>query len=120
MGILPRASIFAFLFLATRVIHAQQQQEQQADEDADRCYANEEDPYVLFSTKTSYLEVDNENVDPVILPGCEAKSFWLVARHGTRNPGKKAIKKIKKHVPRLRDKIVENFENGKGEKNVLH
>ena len=111
--LLPYASItfflFAFLFARVDVVFAQEEEGEIAT-----CYANEEDPYVLFSTKTSYLEVDNEDVEPIILPGCQPKSFWLVARHGARNPGGKGIKRIKEHVPQLRDKIVENHEAGKG------
>ena len=33
------------------------------------CYANDSDPYFLFSSKTSYFIVDNENVEPIVVEG---------------------------------------------------
>ncbi len=33
------------------------------------CYSNDSDPYVLFATKTSYFEVDNEDRAPVEYQG---------------------------------------------------
>ena len=39
---------------------------------------------------------------------CEPKSFWLVARHGFRNPGKDDIIKIKMRGPKIRDAILQN------------
>jgi len=45
--------------------------------------------------------------------GCEAKSIWLLVRHGSRNPGKKDIKKFTKNAEVLKKKIVENnIESG--------
>lgn len=35
----------------------------------DVCYSNVTQPYVMFATKTGYLQVDNENDDPVVVPG---------------------------------------------------
>ena len=42
---------------------------------------------------------------------CEPKSFWLVARHGFRNPGKDDIIKIKMRGPEIRDAILQNNPN---------
>ena len=39
-------------------------------------------------------------------PSCSVGSLWLLARHGTRNPGSKDKQKMETLLPRLRDKIV--------------
>ena len=33
------------------------------------CYANDTNPYLLFSSKTSYFTVENENADPIEIEG---------------------------------------------------
>ena len=38
-------------------------------EEPSQCYANINDPYLLFATKTSYFEVENENDDPIKVEG---------------------------------------------------
>lgn len=80
------------------------------------CYSNETDPYVLFATKTSYFEVDEEDASPEEdPPGCEAAAFWLIARHGTRNPGDDDILLMKLRGPVLRDEIVWLHGEGAGD-----
>ena len=37
------------------------------------CFSNESDPYSLFSTKTSYFQVDNEDTSVISLPGKKPK-----------------------------------------------
>ena len=39
-------------------------------------------------------------------PSCSVGSLWLLARHGTRNPGSKDKQKMETLFPWLRDKIV--------------
>ena len=39
-----------------------------AQEDGRRCYSNVSDPYLYFSTKTSYFVTDNEDDDPAESP----------------------------------------------------
>ncbi len=90
------------------------------------CYANEKDKYLYFSTKTSGLEIDNESVQPIVskgtylytrlrrlsnrcpifLKGCRAKSFWMVARHGTRNPGDEDIIEMNEKGPKIVEKVI--------------
>ena len=40
-----------------------------SSESDDSCYATDPDPYVYFSTKTSYFDVDNEDASPVEIEG---------------------------------------------------
>ena len=40
-----------------------------ATEEPSQCYANINDPYTLFATKTSYFEVENEDVAPIKVEG---------------------------------------------------
>ena len=35
----------------------------------DDCYANDEDPYLLFATKTSYFTVENQESTPIEVEG---------------------------------------------------
>ena len=49
-----------------------------------------------------------------ISTGCRARQLWLLARHGTRNPGTKAMKKMAHHLPLLREFILENHLHGSG------
>jgi len=46
--------------------------------------------------------------------GCEAKSFWLLARHGTRNPGDDDILEMAARLPEIQKVILENHSHGKG------
>ncbi len=45
-------------------------------------------------------------INKVSFLGCAARSIWLLARHGTRNPGKKDIKTINVDGSGLRDRIL--------------
>ena len=46
--------------------------------------------------------------------GCSAKSYWLLARHGSRNPGDEDIAKMLSRGPELRDLVLKNHEEGRG------
>ena len=46
--------------------------------------------------------------------GCSAKSYWLLARHGSRNPGDDDIAKMLSRGPELRDLVLKNHEEGRG------
>ena len=46
--------------------------------------------------------------------GCTLKSYWLLARHGSRNPGNDDIEKMLSRGPELRDLVLKNHEEGKG------
>ena len=45
---------------------------------------------------------------------CEAKQFWLLARHGTRNPGTEDMQELEKALPLIRKMIVDNHSQGLG------
>lgn len=83
----------------------------QSEED---CYANRTDPYLLFATKTSYFQVDNDNSSELQFPGCEAKSFWLLARHGTRNPGDDDIILMQTRLREIQGEVITNHQSGQG------
>ncbi|XP_065363936.1 multiple inositol polyphosphate phosphatase 1 [Calliphora vicina] len=59
-----------------------------------------------LSTKTPYRVVANLDDKPINYPGCHATRIWSVIRHGTRNPGKKVIARIKTQLKSLRDHIL--------------
>eukprot|EP00095_Tigriopus_kingsejongensis_P006235 maker-scaffold301_size216225-snap-gene-1.25 protein:Tk06235 transcript:maker-scaffold301_size216225-snap-gene-1.25-mRNA-1 annotation:"hypothetical protein DAPPUDRAFT_301637" len=95
---------------ATQLVGAQNGTESSPAE----CYANETQPYSLFATKTSYFAVDDEDEDPISIEGCETMSFWLLARHGTRNPGDDSILAMGERGPKLQARIVQAHNSGAG------
>lgn len=42
------------------------------------------------------------------------KQFWLLSRHGTRNPGTKDMKKLQEKLPLIFKNIKYNFKEGRG------
>ena len=40
-----------------------------------------------FGTKTSYFKVANTDDGVLEVDGCSPAMIWILARHGTRNPG---------------------------------
>ncbi|PSN34766.1 Multiple inositol polyphosphate phosphatase 1 [Blattella germanica] len=77
--------------------------------DQDYCYADEENPYLMFGTKTAYEFVHEKPRNPENVPHCQPVQFWLLSRHGTRYPNKKDIARME-HLPELRDQILRNHE----------
>ena len=55
------------LFRCAAVVFGQNSS--RSSESDDSCYATDPDPYVYFSTKTSYFDVDNEDASPVEIEG---------------------------------------------------
>ena len=47
--------------------------------------------------------------------GCKAELVWIVARHGTRNPGEKTIRKMLNHIKKLRDEVLAGHDDAGGE-----
>ena len=47
--------------------------------------------------------------------GCKPKSFWVLARHGSRNPGDEDISQMEIRGPAIQAAIIDNHQNGKGE-----
>ena len=52
------------------------------------------------------------NYIPLLLQitGCVAKQFWILSRHGTRNPGTKDMKKLNETLPEILRKIKFNHK----------
>ena len=48
------------------------------------------------------------------MTGCEAKSFWILARHGTRNPGDDDILLMASRLREIQAEVVLNHESGSG------
>uniref|UniRef100_A0A0K2SY60 Multiple inositol polyphosphate phosphatase 1 n=2 Tax=Lepeophtheirus salmonis TaxID=72036 RepID=A0A0K2SY60_LEPSM len=72
-----------------------------------------ENPYDYFSTKTSYFAV--RSTDDIRLPrGCNVNRLWILARHGTRNPGDDSIIEIAKEGPRIQKEIIKKSSQSKG------
>ena len=55
-----------------------------------------------------------QNTFFLLITGCSAKSFWLLARHGSRNPGEDDISLMEIKAPEIQTAILDNYENGKG------
>ena len=95
------------------------------------CYADQPDKYFLFSTKTSGFEIVERNTAPVSVQGwshshssfcqsiwidflgCQPKSFWMIVRHGTRNPSDDDIREIANGGSNLAREIVANHKAGR-------
>ena len=54
---------------------------------------------------------------PLKFPGCKTKSFWLLARHGSRNPGDDDISQMEIRRPEIQAAIIDNHQNEKGNMN---
>ena len=67
-----------------------------------------------FCTKNSYLRVHDAD-SSVDVAGCSPALVWILARHGTRNPGDDDILEMKEQLPGLRDKVVLAWEEGRGD-----
>ncbi|XP_059096069.1 multiple inositol polyphosphate phosphatase 1-like isoform X2 [Tigriopus californicus] len=77
------------------------------------CDNKDENPYLMFSTKTSYFKVFNgSNIHDE--NGCQAKSLWMLARHGSRYPGSDDILVMADRGVEIKDAIVEAYSSGKG------
>lgn len=99
------------------------------------CYNDVVSPYIKFSSKTAYRVNQNKNTDNLerldegmilimcpgthilnfcLLSGCHPKQFWLLSRHGTRNPGTKDMKKLQEKLPLIFKQIKSNMKEGRG------
>ena len=71
-----------------------------------------------FLRKSHFRVNNNFDCKKIFLwPGCTLKSYWLLARHGSRNPGDDDIEKMLSRGPELRDLVLKNHEEGKGTSN---
>ncbi|KDR19046.1 hypothetical protein L798_06402 [Zootermopsis nevadensis] len=80
---------------------------------ADSCFAQNYNPYVLFSTYTPYEFVHENTDDPVHIPQCRPVQFWILSRHGTRYTDAAGINNMWSLIS-LRDHIITNSKNGRG------
>ncbi|XP_053607152.1 multiple inositol polyphosphate phosphatase 1-like isoform X2 [Plodia interpunctella] len=91
-----------YLTLVVAAAHAQE-----------TCLSVNENPYLLFGSKTAYLFANN-NV-PVNrihdVPGCQPIAFWLAYRHGASNPTESEIPELKK-LSDFKNNILNNYRSG--------
>lgn len=87
----------------------------QAAPDETTCYADDEYPYLFFSSKTAYQYIYDKK--PQLIPNCKPVQIWMLARHGTRYPRKSEILRMK-DLPALRDQILRNYERRDVEKKL--
>ncbi|XP_022184853.1 multiple inositol polyphosphate phosphatase 1 isoform X2 [Nilaparvata lugens] len=82
--------------------------------ETEHCYANEQNPYLYFASKTAYNAVYKPNSRDIIPDECVPEQLWMLVRHGTRYP---LLRKMKGFLElgKLRDEIVMNHENQHGE-----
>lgn len=71
--------------------------------------------YQYFGSKTSYFVNANSDDSPIEVEGCRPALFWNLARHGTRNPGDDDILEMADMLPKIRDQILNSWEEGLGE-----
>ena len=67
-----------------------------------------------FGTKTSYFKVANTDDGVLEVDGCSPAMIWILARHGTRNPGDDDILMMAENLPRLQDEIITAWQEGRG------
>lgn len=77
------------------------------------CYSQDSDRTQVkhFATKTAYEVIHGPSSSREhIVPNCRPSKFWLLSRHGTRLPGKKAISALPQTLKNLRDSILDNYD----------
>ncbi|XP_070500459.1 multiple inositol polyphosphate phosphatase 1-like [Chironomus tepperi] len=91
------------LFVLLKILYVTSQREY--------CYSNDNDKKQTrqYATKTAYEVARGHERRYFNVPKCEAVKFWLLSRHGTRNPSGGSIEEMRKLVD-VRDGIVENLK----------
>ncbi|XP_065205110.1 multiple inositol polyphosphate phosphatase 1-like [Planococcus citri] len=86
----------------------------QIEAEQEQCYADNTSPYLNFGERTSYFQ--GREPHQMNLPkNCKPIYVWGIIRHGTRYPVPiDTILKIKKTLPLIRDQILMNHKNGRG------
>ncbi|XP_011308505.1 multiple inositol polyphosphate phosphatase 1 isoform X1 [Fopius arisanus] len=80
----------------------------------DYCFANEEEPYLYFGSKTPYRIARPRETSHGSIPNCKPVQIWMLARHGTRYPQKGAVQRMEE-LPEIRDRIIRSHEEyGRG------
>ncbi|CAH2036960.1 unnamed protein product, partial [Iphiclides podalirius] len=77
------------------------------------CLSVEEDPYLLFGTKTSYIFANKglPNTRIQDIPGCQPTAIWLMSRHGSHNPEANETVGLQA-LADLRNNVITNYRNG--------
>ncbi|CAH0723204.1 unnamed protein product, partial [Brenthis ino] len=78
----------------------------------DTCQSADEEPYLLFGTKTAYTFASlgiplNKAYD---VPGCQPIAIWLMYRHGSHNPEADEIANLQK-LTDFKNNILNNYRN---------
>ncbi|XP_076171851.1 multiple inositol polyphosphate phosphatase 1 [Ptiloglossa arizonensis] len=73
------------------------------------CYSTDEHPYLNAGTKTAYHYIHGL-ITNTSVPNCKPVQIWMLARHGTRNPGSDEIRNMRHELPKLQSSIIENHE----------
>ncbi|EAT36389.1 AAEL011510-PA [Aedes aegypti] len=79
----------------------------------DYCYSLDQDRSQSkhYGTKTAYEVIRGpESSQEHVVPNCSPSKFWLLARHGTRLPGKKDIESLPPVLNGLRESILANYD----------
>ncbi|XP_073945582.1 multiple inositol polyphosphate phosphatase 1-like [Choristoneura fumiferana] len=76
----------------------------------DTCISSDDDPYVLFGTKTAYNFVNRQlsNRRPEDVPGCQPAAIWLLNRHGAHNPEADELSELER-LNNYKDNVLNNY-----------
>ncbi|CAK1596433.1 unnamed protein product [Parnassius mnemosyne] len=77
------------------------------------CLSGEEDPYLLFGTKTAYIFANKGSPNTRIqdVPGCQPTAIWLLNRHGSHSPEMNETAGLQA-LTDLRNNVITNYRNG--------
>ncbi|CAB3229789.1 unnamed protein product [Arctia plantaginis] len=76
------------------------------------CLSVQDDPYLMFGTKTAYLFANRDPRTKVHeVPGCEPIALFLLSRHGSHNPEADEINELQR-LGDLKNNILTNYNNG--------
>ncbi|XP_065205111.1 multiple inositol polyphosphate phosphatase 1-like [Planococcus citri] len=78
---------------------------------SEQCFADIEDPYAYFGTKTAYYSSRASKI--ITEENCTPTYVWALIRHGTRYPSSNFITSVNK-LNILRDEIISNHKDGRG------
>ncbi|XP_050683541.1 multiple inositol polyphosphate phosphatase 1-like [Leptidea sinapis] len=77
------------------------------------CLSVEEEPYLLFGTKTAYAF--SSSGTPIggnhVVPGCQPTAIWWMNRHGSHNPEADELPELQK-LGDFKNNIITNYRNG--------
>ncbi len=86
----------------------------------DACYSTNPNADEQHASYTSYFDQlppwgqDDSDLDNRF-DGCSPASVWYISRHGSRNPTEDEIFLFTDRGPEIRDQVLANHEEGRGE-----